>query len=88
MLHQNFQEEPAGDDVIKLWVVALFMMFFLTLGTGAVVLVVIRRHPVTAITGAAGMPVEHWTGPRGGMHGPVRQLRRASTTRRSGSAPS
>jgi trk/ktr system potassium uptake protein len=48
----HFQGQAVGDDVLDS-VMAFFMLFFLTLGTGAVALVLLGLDPVTAITGVA-----------------------------------
>ncbi len=48
----RFQGSPVTADVMNS-VIAFFMMFFLTLGSGAVLLVLIGLDPVTAISGAA-----------------------------------
>ena len=49
---QRFQGIAVPDDVLDL-VIAFFMLFFLTLGTGAIALVLLGLDPVSAITGAA-----------------------------------
>jgi trk system potassium uptake protein TrkH len=49
---EHYQGQLVSSDVMDS-VMAFFMMFFLTLGTGAVVLVLLGLDPVTAITGAA-----------------------------------
>ena len=48
----RFQGAPVGDGVLDS-VVAFFMMFFLTLGLGAVALVLLGLDPVSAVSGAA-----------------------------------
>ena len=48
----HYQGQAVSDDVLDS-VMAFFMLFFLTLGTGAVVLVLLGLDPVTAITGVA-----------------------------------
>lgn len=47
----RYQGSPVTDDVMNS-VVAFFMLFFLTLGCGAVLLVLIGLDPITAISGA------------------------------------
>lgn len=48
----RFQGAPVGDAVIDS-VIGFFMMFFLTLGIGAVALMLVGLDPVSAISGAA-----------------------------------
>jgi trk system potassium uptake protein TrkH len=48
----RYQGQPVPDDVMSS-VIAFMMLFFLTLGTGAVALVMLGLDPVTAISGAA-----------------------------------
>jgi trk system potassium uptake protein TrkH len=48
----HFQGQPVPDDVLDS-VMAFFMLFFLTLGTGAVALVLLEVDPISAISGAA-----------------------------------
>ncbi len=48
----RFQGSPVTADVMNS-VVAFFMLFFLTLGVGAVLLVLLGLDPVTAVSGAA-----------------------------------
>jgi trk system potassium uptake protein TrkH len=48
----HYQGAPVADDVFGS-VAAFFMMFFLTLGLGAVVLVLLGLDPVSAVSGAA-----------------------------------
>ena len=48
----RFQGSAVTEDVMNS-VIAFFMLFFLTLGGGAVLLVLIGLDPVTAISGAA-----------------------------------
>ena len=48
----RFQGQPVSDEVMSS-VIAFMMMFFLTLGLGAVALVLLGIDPVTAISGAA-----------------------------------
>jgi trk system potassium uptake protein TrkH len=50
----HFQGQPVPDDVLDS-VMAFFMLFFLTLGTGAVALVLLEVDPISAISGAAAM---------------------------------
>ena len=45
-------------------VIAFFMLFFLTLGLGAVALVLLGLDPVSAISGAAAMPLQRRPRPR------------------------
>jgi trk system potassium uptake protein TrkH len=49
----RYQGQPVSHEVLDS-VMAFFMLLFLTLGTGAVVLVLLGADPVTAVTGAAG----------------------------------
>ena len=70
----RFQGQPVSDEVMGS-VIAFMMMFFLTLGLGAVALVLLGLDPVTAISGAAACLSN--VGPGLGPDiGPVRQLRR------------